>query len=119
MAEAVLMPVIVITSEVMAELGATPVLLVKLKAFGTGFGHSVAQEALAPPAMPLHDQVQGPTPATADAEPTEQRFADGAAISTLPWGRPQTPPTCPKVAVRETSDEGMTNVHGFRLLQPA
>ena len=49
--------------------------------------------AVVPPFEPVHVQVHGPAPATADGVPTKHRFAVGALVNWLPFEAPQTPST--------------------------
>lgn len=49
------------------------------------------QLAEVPEFTPAHVQFHGPVPVTADAVPTEQRFAEGTEASAAPFEDPQTP----------------------------
>lgn len=49
------------------------------------------QLAEVPEFTPAHVQFHGPVPVTADAVPTEQRFAEGAEANAAPFEDPQTP----------------------------
>lgn len=49
------------------------------------------QEALDPPFIPLHDQVQGPEPATELGDPVPQRFVVGIEVNDHPFALPQVP----------------------------
>jgi len=44
-----------------------------------------------PPYEPVHSQVQGPEPETAEGEPLEQRFSVGAVYEEVPFEEPQVP----------------------------
>lgn len=62
----------------------------------TGGSFSGAEHcAVLPPLAPAHDQVQGPLPPTADAEPALHSPAAGAAGVATPFAAPQAPFTRP------------------------
>ena len=68
------------------------------------------QLALEPPLLPLHDQVQGPSPDTALEVPALQRFKVGALSKMLPFAVPQLPSTIsPKAAVTVLASDMVTS----------
>jgi hypothetical protein len=60
---------------------------------------------LVPPFEPLHDQLKGPEPVTADADPALQRFAVGADGTGIPLAVPQAPFT--GVGVKEAEQDAV------------
>jgi hypothetical protein len=63
--------------------------------------------AVVPLLLPVHSQVQGPAPLTAEAVPALQRPALGAALNVMPFAGPQAPftavgsPVLPALTVSE------------------
>jgi hypothetical protein len=88
-----LIPEIAITFAGTEILNATPVLLAKENALGLILANGAAHAALVPPAIPLHDQDQGPVPVTVDDDPAEHRLTVGADRIRLPLANPQRPAT--------------------------
>jgi hypothetical protein len=55
----------------------------------------VEHEAVVPPLLPAHVQLQGPMPTTYEAVPLVQRLVLGALVTLLLFAEPQTPITAP------------------------
>jgi hypothetical protein len=59
-----------------------------------------SHEAVVPPAKPLHIQVHGPLPLTADAAPALQRLLVGALLRSAPFEEPHAPLTAEVVGAQ-------------------
>ena len=57
----------------------------------SGVGGETVQVDVVPPLLPVHCQVHGPVPVTAEAVPAVQRPALGATLAVVPFAGPHAP----------------------------